>query len=118
MHDRNELEFLVEMLKTNIGDAEDTEKKGKNTRSKTKSEDTMTAEDKAKLILKQHAESTRISDRKNCPNTFSSPNYITRNETTNRGGHDGRNTRRGAYGGQGGYHTQTSWSTTLSSVTS
>ena len=44
----------------------------------------MTAEDEAKLILKQHAESTRIRDRKNCPNNFSSPNYITRNDTAGR----------------------------------
>ena len=28
MHNRNELEFLVKMLKTNISDAENTEKKG------------------------------------------------------------------------------------------
>ena len=77
MHDRNELEFLVEMLKTSIGDAEDTEKKGKNNRSKAKSEDAMAAEVVENLILKQNTESTRItSNRKHCPNTVDSPNLV------------------------------------------
>ena len=60
----------------------------------------MTAEDEAKLILKQHADSTRISVWKHCPNNFSSPNYITRNGAAGSIGYSGRNRGKGGYEGR------------------
>jgi len=66
-----------------------------------KAKDAMATEVVDNLILKQHTESTRISDRKD------SSNYnITRKEAASRIGYGGRNRGRGGYEGRGGHHTQ------------